>query len=81
MRLDSPRLAPLAWAFDLFDGQLPTSHLASIGLAAWPRERFHAPLAGTLRRPTRCGRWRLDPELLARALGRCGSLSRTRGGG
>jgi leucyl/phenylalanyl-tRNA--protein transferase len=56
-----------AWGFDLFDGQLPTAHLASLGLEPWARERFLAALAAALRRPTRRGRWRLDPDLLARA--------------
>jgi leucyl/phenylalanyl-tRNA--protein transferase len=56
-----------AWGFDLFDGQLPTAHLASLGLAAWPRERFLAALADALRRPTRRGRWTLDPGVLERA--------------
>ena len=55
-----------AWGFDLFDGQLPTPHLASLGLAAWPRERFLEALAVALRRPTRRGRWQLDPGLLSR---------------
>jgi leucyl/phenylalanyl-tRNA---protein transferase len=56
-----------AWGFDLFDGQLPTAHLTSLGLAAWPRERFHAPRAEALRRPTRRGRWQLDAGLLDRS--------------
>ena len=53
-----------AWGFDLFDGQLPTPHLASLGLASWPRERFLRALAGALRRPTRRGRWELDRQLV-----------------
>jgi leucyl/phenylalanyl-tRNA--protein transferase len=53
-----------AWKFDLFDGQLPTPHLASLGLEAWPRERFLRALAAALRRPTRRGRWTLDRQLL-----------------
>jgi leucyl/phenylalanyl-tRNA---protein transferase len=56
-----------AWGFDLFDGQLPTAHLATLGLASWPRERFLAALADALRRPTRRGRWHLDAGLLSRA--------------
>jgi leucyl/phenylalanyl-tRNA--protein transferase len=56
-----------AWGFDLFDGQLPTEHLASLGLAAWPRERFLAALRDALGCPTRRGRWRLDAGLLDRA--------------
>jgi leucyl/phenylalanyl-tRNA---protein transferase len=55
-----------AWGFDLFDGQLPTPHLASLGLEAWPRERFLAALAASLERPTRRGRWHLEGGVLSR---------------
>jgi leucyl/phenylalanyl-tRNA---protein transferase len=53
-----------AWGFELFDCQLPTPHLASLGATPWPRERFLAALAHALRAPTRRGRWTLDPESL-----------------
>ncbi|MDX1649734.1 MAG: leucyl/phenylalanyl-tRNA--protein transferase [Myxococcota bacterium] len=48
-----------AWGFTLFDGQLPTPHLARFGFTPWPRARFEAALARALEAPTRRGRWRL----------------------
>ena len=57
-----------AWGFDLFDGQLPTPHLASLGLRAWPRERFLRALAVSVARPTRRGRWKLDAEVVRERL-------------
>ena len=53
------------WGFELFDGQLPTPHLASFGMEAWPRERFLAALRAALARPTRRGRWAFDADLAA----------------
>jgi leucyl/phenylalanyl-tRNA--protein transferase len=53
-----------AWGFALFDCQLPTEHLASLGAEPWPRERFLAALESALRAPTRRGRWSLEPGLL-----------------
>jgi leucyl/phenylalanyl-tRNA--protein transferase len=49
-----------AWGFELFDGQIPTPHLARFGLRPWLRERFLRALAAALLRPTRRGPWRLD---------------------
>jgi leucyl/phenylalanyl-tRNA---protein transferase len=49
-----------AWGFELFDGQVPTPHLARFGFQAWSRERFLAALAAALERPTRQGAWRFD---------------------
>jgi leucyl/phenylalanyl-tRNA--protein transferase len=57
-----------AWGFSLFDCQLPTPHLASLGATPWPRERFLAALEVALRAPTRRGRWTLDPEVIAARL-------------
>jgi leucyl/phenylalanyl-tRNA--protein transferase len=57
-----------AWGFTLFDCQLPTPHLASLGARPWPRERFLAALAAALEAPTRQGRWSLDPAMLAERL-------------
>jgi leucyl/phenylalanyl-tRNA--protein transferase len=51
------------WGFEIFDGQLPTPHLESFGMEAWPRERFLDALATALARPTRRGRWSLDADL------------------
>jgi leucyl/phenylalanyl-tRNA--protein transferase len=57
-----------AWGFSLFDCQLPTPHLASLGARPWPRERFLAALASALRAPTRRGRWTLQPDVIAERL-------------
>ncbi len=51
------------WGFELFDCQLPTSHLARLGAREWPRSRFLRHLRRALARETRRGRWRLDTEL------------------
>jgi leucyl/phenylalanyl-tRNA--protein transferase len=54
-----------AWGFTLFDCQLPTPHLASLGAQPWPRERYLTALEHALQAPTRCGRWSLEPGLIA----------------
>ena len=53
-----------AWGFSLFDCQLPTPHLASLGATPWPRERFLAALESALRTPTRRGPWTLEPRAI-----------------
>jgi len=53
------------WGFELFDGQIPTPHLASFGMEAWPRQRFLAALSSALARPTRRGPWSFDADLAA----------------
>jgi leucyl/phenylalanyl-tRNA--protein transferase len=53
-----------AFGFTLFDCQLPTAHLASLGARPCPRARFQRLLARALEAKTRRGRWQLDPELL-----------------
>jgi leucyl/phenylalanyl-tRNA--protein transferase len=53
-----------AWGFTLFDCQLATAHLASLGARECPRARFERLLARALRAETRRGRWELDPEVL-----------------
>jgi leucyl/phenylalanyl-tRNA--protein transferase len=58
-----------AWGFTLFDCQLPTPHLASLGARPWPRARFLAALEHALEKPTRRGRWVLEPGVLAARLG------------
>jgi leucyl/phenylalanyl-tRNA--protein transferase len=50
-----------AWSFDLIDCQVHTDHLARFGATEWPRRRFLAALAESLGRPSRRGRWTLDP--------------------
>ncbi len=53
-----------AWGFTLFDCQLPTPHLVSLGASPWPRARFLRGLARALTAPTRSGRWELDAALI-----------------
>lgn len=65
--------AVLAWhleafGFEMLDCQLPTPHLATLGAAVWPRERFLRELARLVEAPGRPGHWRLHPELLTRNL-------------
>jgi leucyl/phenylalanyl-tRNA--protein transferase len=57
-----------AWGFTLFDCQLPTPHLASLGAKPWPRERFLAALDQALQTPTRRGHWVLEPGVIAARL-------------
>lgn len=59
-----------AFGFTLFDCQLPTPHLASLGAKPVPRKRFLAELGLALRVPTRCGPWSLEPGVLAARLAR-----------
>ncbi|HTE53497.1 MAG TPA: leucyl/phenylalanyl-tRNA--protein transferase [Kofleriaceae bacterium] len=49
------------WDIRLIDCQVHTDHLARFGAEPWPRERFLAALAAAIEKPTRRGRWRLDP--------------------
>jgi leucyl/phenylalanyl-tRNA---protein transferase len=53
-----------AWGFELFDCQLSSPHLSRLGAEDWTRPRFLAALHHALERPTRRGRWQLDPALL-----------------
>ncbi len=50
-----------AWQFDLVDCQVHTEHLARFGATEWTRARFLATLAESLTKPSRRGRWRLEP--------------------
>jgi leucyl/phenylalanyl-tRNA--protein transferase len=54
-----------AWRFDFVDCQVPSEHLARFGATDWPRARFLAALARSLRRATRRGRWHFDGDPLA----------------
>jgi leucyl/phenylalanyl-tRNA--protein transferase len=54
-----------AWGFDFLDCQVHTEHTAALGAREWPRDVFLRALARALERPTRRGRWRFDPEVLA----------------
>ncbi len=49
------------WDFDLIDCQQETEHLERFGAESWPREKFLAVLSESIDRPTRQGRWRLEP--------------------
>ncbi len=44
---------------DLFDAQLPTEHLASLGFREWSRDRYLDVLATSVARPTLRGPWSL----------------------
>lgn len=52
-----------AWNIDLIDCQVYTEHLSRFGAVEWRRREFLAALHSAVRRPTRRGRWRLDPHL------------------
>ena len=57
-----------AWGFTLFDCQLPTAHLRSLGATECPRRNFRRRLARALQGKTRRGPWALDPEVVPRRL-------------
>jgi leucyl/phenylalanyl-tRNA--protein transferase len=59
-----------AWGFTLFDCQLPTAHLRSLGASECPRTNFRRRLTRALQKETRRGVWELDPALLPERLGR-----------
>lgn len=51
-----------AWGIELIDCQVHTEHLARFGAEERPRAAFLRALDQALDRPTRRGRWRLDPS-------------------
>lgn len=51
------------WDFDLIDSQVHTEHMERLGAREWPRARYLRALASSLQKPTRRGRWALDPDL------------------
>ncbi|HBB40976.1 MAG: leucyl/phenylalanyl-tRNA--protein transferase [Nitrospirae bacterium CG18_big_fil_WC_8_21_14_2_50_70_55] len=51
------------WSFHFIDCQLPTPHLASLGVQAVPRCDFLKRLAAAVAAPGHPGRWQLDPGL------------------
>jgi leucyl/phenylalanyl-tRNA--protein transferase len=57
-----------AWDFPLFDCQLHTDHLETLGASEVGRDAFSAMLARVLRGPTRRGSWDLEPDILAERL-------------
>ncbi|MEN8160014.1 MAG: leucyl/phenylalanyl-tRNA--protein transferase [Myxococcota bacterium] len=57
-----------AWGFTLFDCQLPTAHLRSLGASECPRTNFRRRLARALQKKTRRGSWELDPAVVPRRL-------------
>ncbi len=68
LRSDASKVAFVAlvrqlerWGVDLVDCQVHTDHLARFGASDWPRARFLEGLRRGLEKPTRRGRWRLDP--------------------
>ncbi len=58
------------WGFTLFDCQLPTAHLRSLGASECRRTNFRRRLARALQAKTRRGPWRLEPETVPRGLER-----------
>jgi leucyl/phenylalanyl-tRNA--protein transferase len=50
------------WGITLIDSQVHTPHIERFGAREWPRSEYLAALKQALRRPTRPGRWRFDPE-------------------
>ena len=59
-----------AWGFTVFDCQLPTAHLRSLGASECPRTNFRRRLTRALQKETRRGAWRLEPDLLSARLDR-----------
>jgi len=53
------------WGFRLRDAKWMTSHLASFGFHAMPRDEFLKLLEVETERPGHVGRWRADPSLMA----------------
>jgi leucyl/phenylalanyl-tRNA--protein transferase len=51
------------WEFGLIDCQMVTSHLASLGARAVPRNDFQRALAELVNYPSRTGAWRFDDDL------------------
>ncbi|MGD2063716.1 MAG: leucyl/phenylalanyl-tRNA--protein transferase [Nitrospirota bacterium] len=49
-----------AWHFHFIDCQLPTPHLASLGVAEMSRKEYLRRLEAALAAPDRTGRWRFD---------------------
>ena len=52
-----------AWDFALFDCQMHTEHLASLGAGLVDGATFRSELADAVSRPTRRGRWTFDPKV------------------
>ncbi len=50
------------WKIDLIDCQVRTAHLARFGARSLSRSRYLEELRRALRKPTRRGRWRFDPQ-------------------
>ncbi|HUS24161.1 MAG TPA: leucyl/phenylalanyl-tRNA--protein transferase [Candidatus Binatia bacterium] len=54
-----------AWRFELMDCQIASRHLATLGAAEMPRERFLARLGTAVAAPGRTGRWQFEIEVPA----------------
>ncbi len=50
-----------AWGFRLIDCQIHTDLMGRFGALEWSRSRFLRSLKAALKKPTRRGRWTLDP--------------------
>jgi leucyl/phenylalanyl-tRNA--protein transferase len=53
------------WGFTHVDCQVHTEHLERFGAVEWPRKRYLEVLRDAVAKPTRRGRWQLDPALSA----------------
>jgi leucyl/phenylalanyl-tRNA--protein transferase len=58
-----------AWEFELFDAQVPTPHLESLGGIRIPRDEYLTRLRRALAHPTREGRWELERGAFAERYG------------
>ncbi len=68
-----------AWGFRLIDCQIRTELMARFGAVEWPRTRFLRSLKAALKKPTRRGRWTLDPASRFWTIGR-GGINLSHGG-
>lgn len=53
-----------SWGIDLVDCQVHTEHLERFGGEEWPRAYFLRELAQRVKRPTRRGTWRFEPDIV-----------------
>lgn len=49
------------WNFDLVDGQVMNPHLSRLGFSLIPRSDYMTTLARSVQKPTKQGKWQLDP--------------------
>jgi leucyl/phenylalanyl-tRNA--protein transferase len=59
----------VAWNFELVDCQVATAHLDRFGAESMPRDEYLERLSTALEKPTRQGRWTLEPAAIGAAAG------------